>query len=790
MSRRPAPPPFPGFAAIAARPRAVLAAWLLLAAAAVPGVLRLDTDNSPEVFFVDGGESVERYRELQRAFGEVETVRLAASGDGLWTPAGLAWLADVEARAVAVPGVRDAIGLAGHHGGVAAGGAGEPSEVAAAWPPDDVAAFRRLLLDDPIDRNLGLIGGLIGGLTGSGETATVLVSLGGERERAVGGLRELVRDPPEGVAARVVGMPVLDLALDDSSREIEQVFFPLLVALAVALLAASFRDLRGIGVPLVFVAAPEVVLLGALGYLGVSLNLVLAVLPPLLFVIALATAVHLQVRFRDALEDGLRGADAVAATYEDKGWAVLWTGLTTIVGFGSLAVSRVGPVPTLGLASAAGITLVTVAAFTLYPALLVAWGAPVRSLVPGRSRSAGGPRRSRAFEHRFRRLGRRWAEWAADRRRLVLSVAALAVVLAAAGLPRLRVESNALTFLPEEHPARAGIEALEDAGIGIAAAEVFLTVPPAADDADGSGGFASAERVAGLGELTAALREVPGVLGAVGPGDLLAEAERRMRALGATGATPELALALLLADPVAAGRFRTFVSADGLAARITLFVPTAGHREMEPVFARAGELARAWSRRAVPEARATVTGELPLLLETHRRLLLTLGLSLTLTTLAVGAIFRFLLPSTRLALLALLPNLWPVAMVVGAMAWLGVPLDTATVMVASVVLGLAVDDTIHTLGHFRELAPAVGRREAVAGTLERTAPAYVLTGAILAAGFGVCALSDFAPTARFGGLSALAIAFAVLGDLLLLPALLGSTPHTVVDRLDRAGRRR
>jgi predicted RND superfamily exporter protein len=108
-------------------------------------------------------------------------------------------------------------------------------------------------------------------------------------------------------------------------------------------------------------------------------------------------------------------------------------------------------------------------------------------------------------------------------------------------------------------------------------------------------------------------------------------------------------------------------------------------------------------------------------------------------------------------------------------------------MVASVVLGLAVDDTIHTLGHFRELAPALGRREAVAGTLERTAPAYILTGAILAAGFGVCALSDFAPTARFGGLSALAIAFAVAGDLFLLPALLGSTPHSVVGRLERRG---
>jgi predicted RND superfamily exporter protein len=124
-------------------------------------------------------------------------------------------------------------------------------------------------------------------------------------------------------------------------------------------------------------------------------------------------------------------------------------------------------------------------------------------------------------------------------------------------------------------------------------------------------------------------------------------------------------------------------------------------------------------------------------------------------------------------------------MVVGIMGWSGVPLDTATVMVASVVLGLVVDYTIHTLGHFRELAPRLGRREAVAGTLERTAPAFVLTGAILAAGFGVCALSDFSPTARFGAFSALAVTLAVAADLVLLPALLGATPRSVVERLGR-----
>jgi len=88
----------------------VLAAWGLLAAVALPGVARLETDNSPEVFFVQGSASLTRYRQLEAAFGSSEHVRLVASGDGLWTRAGLTWLGEIEARAAEAPWALGAIG--------------------------------------------------------------------------------------------------------------------------------------------------------------------------------------------------------------------------------------------------------------------------------------------------------------------------------------------------------------------------------------------------------------------------------------------------------------------------------------------------------------------------------------------------------------------------------------------------------------------------------------------------------------------------------------------------------
>ena len=138
----------------------------------------------------------------------------------------------------------------------------------------------------------------------------------------------------------------------------------------------------------------------------------------------------------------------------------------------------------------------------------------------------------------------------------------------------------------------------------------------------------------------------------------------------------------------------------------------------------------------------------------------------------LGAITRSVAGAAR----ALVPNLWAVLVVFGVMGWAAIPLDSTTVMIATVVLGLAVDDTLHPLAQL-ELAAGGERgfaaRASCLGTVfERVASAHTLTSLVLVAGFTVCALSDFLPLARFGALSALGVVAALAGDLLLLPALL------------------
>ncbi|MEO1367886.1 MAG: MMPL family transporter, partial [Acidobacteriota bacterium] len=566
-----------------------------------------------------------------------------------------------------------------------------------------------------------------------------------QRRDLLESLERLLADRPPGLEADILGLGVLNAELDRSSREIEERYFPLLVAFTVVLLAAVVRHPRQLLAALIFVGFCQLLTLGPMGYRGADLNMVLAILPPIVFVISLATAVHLLLRVRhSALERGAASGDpegwreVTVDVFREKGWAVFWTGVTTAVGFASLMVSGVAPVRALGGWAASGLLLTTVAAFTVLPALVIVLRVEARSVgVAG------------AFETRVARWGTAWARFAVTRRRAVVMTVLVLSGVALVGLPRLHIESNALHYLSPSHPLRTGVEAAEDAGIGIAALELLVTAPSSSGGAPAP--FVSALEVDRLADLASDLTKIEGITGVLNAGVVLRDA------LLYVPQTPtnahlrgQMVLDGLAQDIQGREVLDSFLSVDRATARSTVFVATTGVEELARMERQIADQVAA----RFPEATPTITGEYRLLLLAQRSLISTLALSLGLTLLAVAIVLRLLLPSFRLAFLALVPNLWPVIGGLGLMGWAGIPLDIATVMMASVVLGLAVDDTVHTLGHFRHFAPREGAPKAVEHTLRATAPAYVLTGVILMVGFGVCGLSDFAPIARFGALSA------------------------------------
>jgi hypothetical protein len=129
--------------------------------------------------------------------------------------------------------------------------------------------------------------------------------------------------------------------------------------------------------------------------------------------------------------------------------------------------------------------------------------------------------------------------------------------------------------------------------------------------------------------------------------------------------------------------------------------------------------------------------------------------------------------SLRTGLVSLAPNLLPIATNLGLMGWLGIRLDASTVMISTVALGIAVDDTVHFLQHLRARLGVHGDLErAVRETFHTKGPAIIWTSIVISLGFCVVLVSSFSPTRNFGLLICVAMLAALLADLVLLPALL------------------
>ncbi len=178
-------------------------------------------------------------------------------------------------------------------------------------------------------------------------------------------------------------------------------------------------------------------------------------------------------------------------------------------------------------------------------------------------------------------------------------------------------------------------------------------------------------------------------------------------------------------------------------------------------------------RPAATELTTVYTGVVPVVYKTQRELLVSLRDSILWATVLIAGVMIFVLRSPAAGVASMIPNVFPIVMVFGALGWLGFKIDIGIMMTASVALGVAVDDTLHFVTWFgRGIRSGLDRRSATLQAYERCATAMTQTTLIGGLGLAVFAVSTFTPTQQFGTLMITMLATALVGDLILLPALL------------------
>ncbi len=550
---------------------------------------------------------------------------------------------------------------------------------------------------------------------------------------------------------QMAGADVVTRDLDNGSRRSLGAFAPLVLGAMCVVLYVATWEWRAVAVSVFAILLADIWSLGILSWAGESLNLVVVTMPAILAVTTMTQAMHLLAYYHD-IEAPTGPADhrmrtgwwwiAVKSTFLPN----FWCAISTAAGFASLGASQIPPVKVMGLITAVGVMLSFGLCYTLVPALL---SASSRVLPRG------------AGSHPWWTFHRAetYVGWLERRGIAIFAVAGVTFLLALGGLRLLRAESHVLELFSPGDRIPVNYHAIENHLLGLTPIEVVVEGDPRALLTN-----ATLKSYRELLEQT--LTEEPLVRQVV---SILLEPTRG-RKLEFAIQPAELREALASEGlPEGAGAFLR-VEKGRYLLRTTLLATTNSSNVCQALVDR---LRARIAKRIPTGVSAYVTGSSTLLIEGQVLLLKTQIWSFASAFAAIALIILLAFRSLPLALLALAPNIVPVAVTLGLMGFFSIPLNTATVTVAGIALGLLVDDTIHIL--FRWLQQRrLGKNSmsALTKALFQIGNPAVMTSVSFGVGFGMFAFAPFRPTTYFGLLIAITAFTGMLCDVVLFPAML------------------
>ncbi len=501
---------------------------------------------------------------------------------------------------------------------------------------------------------------------------------------------------------------------------------------------------------------------GALAALGRPLNLITIILGPTLICVGSVYGVHVLARFEEmarAAGDARAGARACLRYTLAP---VLIAGLTTIAGFGALLLSDTPAIQELGALCALGVASISLIALTGIPALLGALALPVASARP--------PHRvSRAISGAIGRMLAVIARLATQRPGAALAFWLAAFLLALALIPRTVVDTDYLTFFRPDSRVRRDFASVSTLLVG--AVPLYLTL-----DGGAEGAFREPANLRALERLQAGVDQLDGVTATLSAVDLIKMLNRAVErddpsAFRVPDTRAEVAELMFL---IPKNKLRRYANANH--SKANLLVRT-GESGSESILALERRLREAITASKLPASiTAEVTGNAILFNRGSdtvvRNQLSTVGAA----TLAIFLLVSWAFRSWRIGMLAMIPNLAPVAMYFGLLGLGAATLSLPTSLIGCIALGIAVDDTAHFLVAYRyRRERGMDVQAAAADCVQTLGHPIVATSLMLIGGFLVLWLSEFATLREFGYLSAITMLLCLAADLVLLPAILVSS---------------
>ena len=569
------------------------------------------------------------------------------------------------------------------------------------------------------------------------------------------------------------------------------------------LLYSLFRNFSAVVLPQLAIGMSLLFVFGGLGWLGISSSTLVSLTGMLVVAVGIADCVHVMsayMFFRRKDEDH---EQALTLAYGKTGVPILLTTITTMAGMASLAVTGMAQFSIFGLSSAAGVFMAFLFTIYLLPVLLDYWH-PVPTAKPQKQQASGVIGLLVRVKncvlsllglfikplHFFaRKLGLMWllnAAWLpplldkiprfVERFRFAIVVAFLGVFAACMyGASQVKIDSNLVEIFSEDVPIRAAYDIVDEHMMG--SGNMLIMVKMGESDA-----LMDPEVLRAMSDLQVTLKQNYGdyIIRSNSLADLVKETHAIMQGDERYRSIPDdsimVSQLLYLFNSANVEERQALVSDDYSKSHISVQLRNAGSAEYAVFFdeiQRDIDNAFAPLQDRYPQMQVQMTGSFALFMQLADDLSRSQFKSLAIAAIVISALLMITLGSLQAGAMSIIPNLIPATLAFGLMGLLDIPLDTDTLIIAPLIIGIAVDDTIHFISHYRmALVATSSMKIALIDAIKEVGQAVTFTTLILGCGFFMLSFSDHLGLVKIGTFGSLAIFVALLCDLLFFPALI------------------
>ncbi len=554
----------------------------------------------------------------------------------------------------------------------------------------------------------------------------------------------------------VAGSPVVNNSLKAQMQADMQKFMRITFLIIIVFLFVMFRRTSAVFYPLLVIILSLLATIGTMAWSGTAFKLPTQIVPSLLLAVSIGATVHILSIFFDKFNKTGDKRESIIYTLGHSGLAIAMTSVTTAIGVGSFLGSEVAPIADLGTFASFGVMVSLFLTLTLLPALL-----SMTKMKQKPKKEAG----------KLDVLMQKLSMIPVRHYKSIIAVSFVLVILALLAATKIELSHNPLYWFQPNDPNRISTETIDANMNGSVTIEVVV-------DTKKENGWNDPERLNKLNTFSAELETYVDKYTRIGKVISLATIVKETnRALHSNDekfySIPQdanlVSQELLLFENSGSDDLEDVVDSQFSKARITIKLPWTDAVKAHDVLS----YVKTEAAKTFPNDTVVTTGMIPLLINTFAGSVHSSVTSYTIAFIAISFMMMLILGSVRIGLLSMIPNLVPIILGLLLMYIAHIPLDMFTLLIGSIAIGLAVDDTIHFLHNFKRYYLKSGdAAKAIEQTFYTTGKAMVITTIVLSLGFYAYMMANMIAVQNFGLLTGTVIVMALLADLFLAPALM------------------